>query len=149
MTTCWNVLVIYLVGHWILDWPPASCQRPRGGGQVLVPGRGTEQDGHRGLSRGEVCYKMWIVLLILLLVRQPDNPPPLPSTHTHTNTHTCTQGKINPETQELTSMSNIRRMLFYPLHGHMLQICKFNKMCSTVHCVLSTCIYRSNVNTEL
>lgn len=54
MTTCWNVLVIYLVGHWILDWPPASCQRPRGGGQVLVPGRGTEQDGHRGLSRGEV-----------------------------------------------------------------------------------------------
>lgn len=55
MTTCWNVLVIYLVGHWILDWPPASCQRPRGGGQVLVPGRGTEQDGHRGLSRGEVC----------------------------------------------------------------------------------------------
>lgn len=43
-------------------------------------------------------------------------------------------------------MSNIRRMLFYPLHGHMLQICKFNKMCSTVHCVLSKqCKHRALV----
>lgn len=147
MTTCWNVLVIYLVGHWILDWPPASCQRPRGGGQVLVPGRGTEQDGHRGLSRGEVCYKMWIVLLILLLVRQPDNPPPPLHTHTHKHTH------AHKEKSTLKHKSWLQcqtlDMLFYPLHGHMLQICKFNKMCSTVHCVLSTCIYRSNVNTEL
>lgn len=85
-----NVLVIYLVGHWILDWPPASCQWPRGGGQVLVPGWGTEQDGHRGLSRGEVSNEVSAMKCELYCWFLSDNQitPPPPHTLTHTHMHT-------------------------------------------------------------